>query len=490
MCPVAEINEGEDEERCLWIKAFQAAGDCFLYSAYRNTIHRVDPALFAMFREEGAPAGREERHRLAVGLGLIPDPAFQITVFPDAMIREGMATLRREGPFRIVLTVTEDCNYRCRYCTFSGLYPDARRHGRRRMPAETAFQALRWYFRFPRAAYRISFYGGEPLLARGLIHRVIERARQEVPGGARLSFAMTTNGSLLDDATISFFADHRVDLTISLDGPAPVHDRYRRTPRGRPTFARVWNRVHRVRELCPEYFRKKVYFCMTWPPPYPAAEVADFIRQNSHIFAEKIPVILKLDHEPPAVYEALGIPNAALGDELDSLRERYLAQLTAGCQPESLGRALNTAAMAKLARRSMSASSALTIGAGQCIPGRRCHVTPDGLLHACERASNHFAIGHVDTGFDDPKIEAILKRYAEIVQGHCQGCWAARLCAKCMVDLADGADLSAERLSKLCAQRKKELEQNLILYCRARSLNDRCFKDLTMLPGDADDPED
>ena len=474
----------------MWIKPFQAAGEFYLYSAWSNTIHRTSARLYRCFADHVAPGGRELQSRVAADLGLLPEHPVPFEVFPEAMIRAGLARLRREGPVRLVMTVTEACNFRCRYCVFSGAYPCARRHGRRDIPAGAALKALRWYFGFSRRRYGIQFYGGEPLLQRRLVGSLVEEARKLAPPGARLRFGMTTNGWLLDDAAITFLAENAFDLAVSLDGPASVHDRYRRTLSGRPTFRRVWNRVRRIRELYPEYFAKQVTFLMTLAPPGRVPEIVEFCRQHTDVFAGKVPGLITLNDAPPALYKTLGVERGRERVDLTELRERYHEGLANGGNPDGLSRAACDAAMSMLARRSMTSPPVLTIAAGQCVPGVRCHVAADGALHMCERADANLPIGHVDSGFDESKIEGLLKGFSRLVRAQCRDCWAIRLCRRCMADCAEGALLSPDRLAAICAGRRQSLERDLIDYCRARSRNDHCFDGLAVDQDEPDDPAD
>ena len=474
----------------MWIKPFQAAGKFYLYSAWNNAIHRTSAGPYRHFADHADPGETGMQSRVAAALGLLPDHPVPFEVFPDAMIRTGLARLQREGPVRLVMTVGEACNFRCRYCVFSGVYPYARRHGSGSMPVGTALRALRWYFGFSRRRYGIQFYGGEPLLQLRLIERLVEEARKLAPPGARLRFGLTTNGWLLDDAAIAFLAENAFDLAISLDGPASVHDRYRRTLSGRPTFRRVWNRVRRIREIYPDYFDKQVTFLMTLAPPGRIPEIIEFCRQHSDVFAGKLPGLVTLNEAPPALYEALGVACGRERVDLTSLREQYHAALARGEVPDGLGRAASEVAMRMLVRRSMTSPPVLRISAGQCVPGARCHVTPDGALHMCERANVNLPIGHVDSGFDERGIEGLLRSFSQLIRTHCRDCWAIRLCRRCMADFAEGALLAPDRLAAMCPGRKLALERDLIDYCRARSRDDHCFDDLAAGRDDEDDPAD
>jgi len=466
------------ERSGLWIKPFQSAGEFYIYSAWNNVIHRVSSRLYRYFADDHESGGRDRQRQTAISLGLAPAGDVPLEVFPAAAIRDGFAGLQRNGPVRLVITVTEACNYRCRYCVFSGAYPFERRHGRRTMPVETAIRALLWYFHFPRKTYSIQFYGGEPLLERERIAHLVEEALKRAPPGARLRFGLTTNGSLLDDEAIAFMVEHDFDLAISLDGPAPVHNRYRRTRDGRPTYGQVWKRIRRIKALYPDYFASRVSFLMTLAPPFRIPELTGFWLRHEDVFAGKLPGLQILKDEPQSLYEALG-PGADRKDiDLTQLRERYLARVIQGAVPDGLSRAACELSMKTLARRQMTSPATLAISAGQCVPGIRCHVTPDGGLHMCERATSCLPIGHVDTGFDQHRVEALLVRFREIILERCRDCWAVRLCRRCIVDFAAGPVLSAENLSALCAGRRRDLERDLADYCRARSRNDHCFDSL------------
>jgi radical SAM protein with 4Fe4S-binding SPASM domain len=70
----------------------------------------------------------------------------------------------------------------------------------------------------------LSFTGGEPLLEFPLVARAMEYVTGCVGAGRTVVFHLLTNGFLLDRATLSFFAKHRVQLTISCDGVAAAQN--------------------------------------------------------------------------------------------------------------------------------------------------------------------------------------------------------------------------------------------------------------------------
>jgi len=67
----------------------------------------------------------------------------------------------------------------------------------------------------------IHFFGGEPLLNPKCIDAVCAEARAVFPD---IKFTATTNGTLPTDEILDMLGRWGVELTISVDGPAPVHD--------------------------------------------------------------------------------------------------------------------------------------------------------------------------------------------------------------------------------------------------------------------------
>ena len=64
------------------------------------------------------------------------------------------------------------------------------------------------------------------------------RARQRETGQP-ISLSITSNGTLLTEPILDFLAQEEVDLCVSIDGPAAVHDRNRVYRDGTGTFADV-----------------------------------------------------------------------------------------------------------------------------------------------------------------------------------------------------------------------------------------------------------
>lgn len=160
------------------------------------------------------------------------------------------ATGGRRVPFSVLAKPTgAACNLDCTYCFFLSkelLYD----HDSQRMSEA----GLEVYLRNlldsqPDGPVEIAWQGGEPTL-RGLpfYRRAVALAGELARPGQQVSFALQTNGTLLDDDWGEFLAEHHVLVGLSIDGPARLHDHYRVNKAGRGTHAQVlrgWRTLQR-----------------------------------------------------------------------------------------------------------------------------------------------------------------------------------------------------------------------------------------------------
>ena len=131
----------------------------------------------------------------------------------------------------LVVKIAELCNLNCRYCYLYN-HGDTTFKGRPRFMSDTVFDGLlksvwRYCEAEPGRAVSITFHGGEPTLVGP--RRLVElAARARATLGPRLgSLQMQTNGTLIDERWVDALRTARVHASVSLDGPADIHDRDR-----------------------------------------------------------------------------------------------------------------------------------------------------------------------------------------------------------------------------------------------------------------------
>ena len=146
----------------------------------------------------------------------------------------------------VVLNVNTGCNLSCTYCYKEDL--DEPSAGRK-MAFATARDSIEMLLSEspdePR--YNVVFFGGEPLSNLPLIKEVVAYCEQRfVELGKQVDFIMTTNATMLSEATIDWLNAHRFGLSVSIDGPKAIHDRNRLTVRGQGTYETVRSKAERL----------------------------------------------------------------------------------------------------------------------------------------------------------------------------------------------------------------------------------------------------
>jgi uncharacterized protein len=90
--------------------------------------------------------------------------------------------------------------------------------------------------------------GGEPLLAGHAFFERVAAWTARTSSRIGIRHFMQTNGLLLDEAYCRLFRDTDIHLGVSLDGPQAIHDAFRRTRHGAPTFSRVMEALGLLRQ--------------------------------------------------------------------------------------------------------------------------------------------------------------------------------------------------------------------------------------------------
>ncbi len=150
--------------------------------------------------------------------------------------REGAATGAGPAIELLVVQPTPFCNIDCRYCYL----PD--RNSKAVVAPQTLHNLFSQVFAsgWVKGGLSVVWHAGEPMVLPIAFYRdafaMIEGLR---PHDLEVVHSFQTNGTLIDDPWCAFFAEARVNLGVSIDGPKYLHDRNRVTRSGRGTFERT-----------------------------------------------------------------------------------------------------------------------------------------------------------------------------------------------------------------------------------------------------------
>jgi sulfatase maturation enzyme AslB (radical SAM superfamily) len=151
----------------------------------------------------------------------------------------------------VELMLAGRCNLACGYC-----YQD-RRQVRAAIERESVRAALDVLLFRDAEEFVVEFSGGEPLLEPELLRWAVGHARRRRPAG-KLSFILTTNGTLLTRRILDFLVEHAFRLRLSFDGLPTAQDL--RSPR---TFAVLDRLLDLLRREYPTFLAESVNVGMT-----------------------------------------------------------------------------------------------------------------------------------------------------------------------------------------------------------------------------------
>jgi uncharacterized protein len=375
------------------------------------------------------------------------------------------SSVLRYGLMHLTLCVTEDCNFRCKYCVYSEHYKYDRNHSNRYMDFTTATKALDYYFSLLEEGKRhnplrkpsIGFYGGEPLLNFKLIKRCVEFV-QEKYGDQGTVYNITTNGSLLQKERASWLMDNRFIISVSLDGPEEEHNRLRVYRNGKGTFRDIMDNLSFIMQS--DY---KDIFCLPvfdWN--------SDLFKKEEFFNKDDIPSVQRIfpveDGEGCSYYqqfqeedrisflEQLKRAWKCYFENLDHQAVRKKSSIFDDLIGQSIMRDLLMSNSIYIQNPIMPVSAA-------CVPGRKIFVDVTGNYHICERINNGFPIGTVDTGLNFERILGLMCEYKASLD-KCYTCNVTRRCLCCYKSLATDNGFSCA--SKICSETESNMKKSFI----------------------------
>lgn len=366
---------------------------------------------------------------------------------------------------QLTLQVTQQCNLRCEYCAYSGIYDGNRTHSNQRMSIETAKKAIDFFLErnSELADVVIGFYGGEPLLEFDLIKQCVEYAKNQTEG-KKIMFNMTTNGTLLSDSVVDYLVENDFRLSISLDGAKDEHDINRKFVNGQGSFDTIIENIKRIQKRYPE-FNKHILILTTINPHMDLGCVLEFfsteevLGDKNILFNSMTEQDLKQEtnydkkYYRVRNYEYIKMLFSIIG----KLDVKYVSPLVINSR--------NTLKRKHKDIHGRAEMMPIMHHGGPCLPGvRRLFVRVDGTLFPCERINemlNYYKIGTLEEGFDVNQIRKILN-VGKLTENDCSKCWNLTHCSLCAGQIE--FDIEPKRHDKLKACSKNDDSAMFELY--------------------------
>jgi uncharacterized protein len=143
-----------------------------------------------------------------------------------------------------------ECNIDCDYCFYLHKTELLDHQPHARMSDETLEQHIRQYVEGQTGEEVVfSWQGGEPtLMGLAFFERVVALQAKYAKPKQLISNDLQTNGIALDAEWVAFLKKHDFHVGLSIDGPCELHDLYRKTRNGKPTFDYVMAAAKLLRE--------------------------------------------------------------------------------------------------------------------------------------------------------------------------------------------------------------------------------------------------
>lgn len=141
----------------------------------------------------------------------------------------------------LIKPASGSCNMRCKYCFYADETQNRETALRGRMSGNTLHALIDKALEYADGECTFAFQGGEPTLAGLTFFQDLTDyiSNHPNPMRCRILYAFQTNGYALNEEWAKWFAENRVLVGVSLDGPKEIHDRYRVDKAGKGTYNQV-----------------------------------------------------------------------------------------------------------------------------------------------------------------------------------------------------------------------------------------------------------
>lgn len=343
----------------------------------------------------------------------------------------------------ISLNMAQGCNLRCVYC-FAG---DGD-YGKKAMMSLATAKRVVDFFTAGKDWFHITFFGGEPLLNFPVMKELVAYC-ETLP--LRFSYAVTTNGTLLNEEKLAWLKDKKVAVTLSYDG----HGLQARQRLSKDKVGNSEALVERKLKAFDEQLHKLRSVLLR----------STVTRANLDILEESIISTISSHNYRLAVYHhATAIKSQqftpADADKLGQIYQNVIERLLATGDFERLLRLENV--KKHLLNIKEGKTGAKACGAGV----NYLTVSAEGHFHLCHRFNEDQSesFGDAQSGLNVDKLRAVAK-FRGADQDPCKSCWMREWCAGGCLHENKAATGSAFDVDPMyCKLQAIEIEQALRVY--------------------------
>jgi uncharacterized protein len=356
-------------------------------------------------------------------------------------------------PVEIWLSLANDCNLRCKYCSAGyGLFGGQQGL----MTEETAARGIDLLFYKnlsdqETGFVNVVFVGGEPLLNYSTMAFSVEYAKQQaIRVNKKIRFHLSTNGTLLKEHFQDLFLKNNFEVSFSIDGTAENHDLARPYANKKGSYSDIINNFIRFRQNVQKPLRVQA------------------VLSKGTSLRETMTHLLNLGFDfviPNPEYDSNFTGHES---SFDSISMEKFAEEYDRWSIENIEQIINAKKLRgnyhliedlkTLHHRKSIRSS--------CGAGRSLAVSAHGGIFPCQTMieSQAFNLGHVSQGVNiDRRLEFI--RLVNKLSAKCRGCWIEGACARaCFNEAYNKGFLDATEPTQRCALYRSYFETAIYGY--------------------------
>lgn len=185
----------------------------------------------------------------------------------------------------LVKPASGSCNMRCKYCFYADETQNRETALLGMMSEDTMRTMVDKALAYSGGDCTVAFQGGEPTLAGIDFFRHLTAYVKSRPGGHKVQYAFQTNGINLNEDWAKWFAENRVLVGVSLDGPKDIHDRYRLDAAGKGTYNRILSNLRLLEKYRVDY---NILTVVTAANARRGKQLYEFFKKNGFAYQQYI----------------------------------------------------------------------------------------------------------------------------------------------------------------------------------------------------------
>jgi len=313
----------------------------------------------------------------------------------------------------ISINVAQVCNMSCTYC-----YANEGKFGgaSTMMKNQVAFDTVDKLFAEAAAdaPLLLGFMGGEPLLARALIHETVAYAWEKAQAtDKKIAFSITTNATLITQADAVLFNSYPFTVTVSIDGNEAVHNAMRKMHNGADSYQKVLAGIKLLRKHRPMQLTARATVTPASGKLLPLLDSLIALGFDDVGFSAVL-----VSPDPLSAFQKKDFDN--LTKEMIACGNKALNEWLEG-RPYPFG---NLTTAIEEIHKGTHRPYPCGAGAGYM------SVNTKGDLFACHRLidDSEFLMGNIYKPLNEAPRQAILQNRHVDLQEPCNSCWARYLC--------------------------------------------------------------